>query len=317
MDACPSQVFRFSTRDPDEFAEKLTAGGVLGCSVSALGKRFVGEGVIGALPRLMFIFPRIDNSRVLHRNFEEFDGVTINISLAAPLRFRRGAKTREYTAGSAYLRGPGDEFDLTTQHGSSLMGLGFSPELVTWLEDRTGKPLALGDTLSLETPEGKSLHRYLNFIWDEIQNGGALLNSTLATLEIENSVAALFYAATQRSNQTTETGGALARPDYLMRAEEYIRANLSRPLSVLDVATAAGVSPGTLSRVFRRHRGVTTREFIEQHRLNAARENLLAAAPDSTTVTEVALKWGFTHMGRFAVNYRRTFGEKPSETLRR
>ena len=317
MDACPSRVFRFSSRDPDEFGEKLAAGGVLGCSVSALGKQFVGEGVIGALPRLMFIFPSIDNTRLLHRNFEEFEGVTINISLAAPLQFRRDAKTREYTAGTAYLRGPGDEFDLTTQHGSSLMGLGFSPELVTWLEGRIGKPLALGDTLSLETPEGKSLYRYLNLIWDEIQNSGALLNSALATLEIENSVAALFYAATQRASQAVEAGVGLARPNYLTRAEEHICANLSQPLSVLDVAAAAGVSPGTLSRAFQRHRGITTKRFIEQHRLNAVRETLLAAAPESTTVTKVALKWGFTHMGRFAVNYRRAFGEKPSETLRR
>ncbi len=317
MDACPTQVLRFSSRDPDEFGEKLVAGGIKGCSVSALGKQFAGEVVIGALPRLMFIFPRIDDTRLLHRNFEEFEGITINISLAAPLRFRRDAKSREYTAGRAYLRGPGDECDLTTQHGSVLMGLAFSPNLVTWLEDSIGEPLVLGDTLSLETPEGKSLYRYLNLIWDEIQNGGALLNSALATLEIENSVAALFHAATQRASQTAETGGGHARPNYLTRAEEHIRANLQQPLSVLDVAAAAGVSPGALTRAFRRHRGITTREFIEQHRLNAARETLLAAAPQSTTVTKVALKWGFTHMGRFAVNYRRAFGEKPSETLRR
>ena len=63
MESCPSQVFRFSSRDPGEFGEQLASSGVLGCSVSALGKQFVGEGIIGALPRLMFIFPRFDNTR--------------------------------------------------------------------------------------------------------------------------------------------------------------------------------------------------------------------------------------------------------------
>ena len=59
----------------------------------------------------------------------------------------------------------------------------FSPQLIPWLEDKSGQPLMLGDALSLETPEGESLYCYLNFIWGEIQRAGALMNSALATGE--------------------------------------------------------------------------------------------------------------------------------------
>jgi AraC-like DNA-binding protein len=42
----------------------------------------------------------------------------------------------------------------------------------------------------------------------------------------------------------------------------------------------------------------------------------MTADPDDTTVTAVARKWGFGHYGRFAADYQRRFGRKPSETLR-
>jgi AraC-like DNA-binding protein len=38
---------------------------------------------------------------------------------------------------------------------------------------------------------------------------------------------------------------------------------------------------------------------------------------DGTTVTEVALRFGFAHTGRFAAAYRRRYGQAPSATLRR
>jgi TolB-like protein len=38
---------------------------------------------------------------------------------------------------------------------------------------------------------------------------------------------------------------------------------------------------------------------------------------DDTSITEVAIRFGFSHFGRFSGQYRRCFGERPSATLRR
>jgi transcriptional regulator GlxA family with amidase domain len=57
--------------------------------------------------------------------------------------------------------------------------------------------------------------------------------------------------------------------------------------------------------------------FLKQRRLEAANRELLAADPAETHVTDVALRYGFYQMGRFAVEYRRAFHEPPSQTLRR
>lgn len=35
------------------------------------------------------------------------------------------------------------------------------------------------------------------------------------------------------------------------------------------------------------------------------------------SVTDVAVRWGFFHLGRFAQQYRERFGVLPSETVRR
>ena len=56
--------------------------------------------------------------------------------------------------------------------------------------------------------------------------------------------------------------------------------------------------------------------YLRRARLVRVRQALLAARGDET-VTHVALAWGFTHLGRFALEYRSLFGESPSETLRR
>jgi AraC-like DNA-binding protein len=57
--------------------------------------------------------------------------------------------------------------------------------------------------------------------------------------------------------------------------------------------------------------------FLRERRFEAARAALEAATPERETVTDIALRHGFSHLGRFSAEYRRRFGERPSETLSR
>jgi AraC-like DNA-binding protein len=86
--------------------------------------------------------------------------------------------------------------------------------------------------------------------------------------------------------------------------------------SVGSLASAAGLSSRTLSRVVRREFGLSPMALVRQLRFAQARADLAAAHPRAT-VTTVALDCGFSHLGRFSVEYVRRFGERPSETLRR
>ena len=84
-----------------------------------------------------------------------------------------------------------------------------------------------------------------------------------------------------------------------------------------DIAAAAGVSIRTLLEGFRHFRGTTPMAALRAMRLKAVRGELLVAAGRATSVTDIALKWGFINLGRFAEAYRKRYGELPSQTLRR
>lgn len=102
----------------------------------------------------------------------------------------------------------------------------------------------------------------------------------------------------------------------LRLAEDFIRANAGAPLRMEDIGAAAGVSVRALQATFRRHRGITPHQALTRLRLEGVRLRLLGGGA-SDRVTDVALQWGFTHLGRFSQVYAARFGESPSATLRR
>lgn len=105
-------------------------------------------------------------------------------------------------------------------------------------------------------------------------------------------------------------------PRHVRRAEDYIRTHAAEPLTLAGIAAAAGVSVRALSEGFRKARQTTPMACLREQRLAAAREALLRAGPKDT-VAAIASDWGFGNLGRFAADYRRRYGEAPSETLRR
>ncbi len=57
--------------------------------------------------------------------------------------------------------------------------------------------------------------------------------------------------------------------------------------------------------------------YLVLRRMHLTRRRLALSSADTTTVTQIAMDYGFYELGRFAVYYRRLFGESPSTTLRR
>lgn len=96
----------------------------------------------------------------------------------------------------------------------------------------------------------------------------------------------------------------------------FLRDNLGEPVTVADLSRMAGVSERTLRAAFHDVIGVSPKRYAITQRLRAAHEALSAADPQSTTVTDVAMTFGFFELGRFAGRYRHAFGEVPSQTLR-
>jgi len=105
------------------------------------------------------------------------------------------------------------------------------------------------------------------------------------------------------------------RARLVRRAEDYIQAHLGDPLSMFELCREFGVSERTLRYAFQEVRGLSPMAYFKASRLNAVRQELKTAAAGTATVHKIAQRWGFLHTGEFSADYRRLFGELPSQTL--
>ncbi|MDI2132062.1 AraC family transcriptional regulator [Yinghuangia seranimata] len=113
-------------------------------------------------------------------------------------------------------------------------------------------------------------------------------------------------------------GGPVGAPIALRRALAFCEEHASEPISVADIAAASHMSVRTLQEKFRTHLGVTPLAHLRHVRLAGAHADLLAVAEGRSddTVTGIALRWGFSHLGRFGALYRAAYGRLPSQTTR-
>jgi AraC-like DNA-binding protein len=99
------------------------------------------------------------------------------------------------------------------------------------------------------------------------------------------------------------------------RAIDLMDAQPETAWSTLQLARAIGVSSKALLTAFRRSDRPRPMEYLRRLRLDRTHAELAASPPEAVTVTTVAGRWGFVHLGWFAGQYRQQFGESPSETL--
>jgi len=107
----------------------------------------------------------------------------------------------------------------------------------------------------------------------------------------------------------------MARHAIVARAQDYMRQHVEEPLTVADLCRVLGVSRRTLQYSFQEVLQLNPVSYLRAMRLNGARR-MLKSADTQQSVQDVAARWGFWHLSHFASDYRRMFGELPSETLR-
>jgi AraC-like DNA-binding protein len=122
----------------------------------------------------------------------------------------------------------------------------------------------------------------------------------------------------QTHNYTEELSRPRAVPGSkpIRNALQLIESQPTEIETVADIAASVGLSVRALDKGFHRYVGTPPMAYLRQVRMARAHDELLGADPQLTTAGTVARKWGFGHYGRFAAEYARRFGRKPSETLR-
>lgn len=101
----------------------------------------------------------------------------------------------------------------------------------------------------------------------------------------------------------------------MRRFHRVIDEHADQPLYVSELCRAVGASRRTLEACCREHLEMGPKHYLLLRRMQMVRRALRATTPAGTTVTDVAMRYGFWELGRFAAAYRAFFGELPSVTL--
>jgi transcriptional regulator GlxA family with amidase domain len=126
-----------------------------------------------------------------------------------------------------------------------------------------------------------------------------------------------FLKTIASSNPITLRHSLRQRDRAIKKIKEFLAEFPDVPPTIADLCEVAQVSERTLEYAFQERYGMPPNTYLRFYRLNGARKALNVADPASTTVTEVATDWGFLHFGHFTSNYRKLFGQLPSETLKK
>lgn len=149
----------------------------------------------------------------------------------------------------------------------------------------------------------------------ELQKSPAILETPSIRYELEFELPRKFLAALSGSREMMPKPNVRMRDLALKRIEDYLEEFPNAPHTVRDLCRVANDSERTLQYAFRDRFGIPPKSYLMALRLNGVRRDLRRADPDSTRITDLAIKWGYWHMSQFAADYRRFFGELPSNTI--
>jgi AraC-like DNA-binding protein len=260
----------------------------------------------------------------MHIRTAEAANYHLDIPTAGSAAMRSGSGSPVYaspSAGAVFM--PGRPADLDCSPDCAQVCLMFpSKELHIELESLLGgpaaQPLEFSQPMDLTAPAGATFAETLRLIDLACEPNNRLLEHPLATLRLEQ-----LLMLTLLLNQPHNYSAALQetprapglRP--VAQAIELIRVRPEHPWTVATLAAEVAVSVRSLQTGFARSVGQAPMRYLRQVRLERVRDELAQAEPGATTITQVATRWGFTHLGRFAQEYRTTFGELPSSRLTR
>lgn len=144
-------------------------------------------------------------------------------------------------------------------------------------------------------------------------------DSALARAALTDLVARMLLQTFPNSASAAEDdrSGAAARSATVRRAVAHIDDHLDQPITIVDIARAARLTPRGLQAAFRRELDTTPMGYLRDARLAAAHAELQRVDPAVASVPAIAARWGFPDPAYFARLYRRIYGTSPRRTLDR
>ena len=191
-------------------------------------------------------------------------------------------------------------------------------ELDTALDRRIASPLVLGASFDLVGGPGRTWAKLVRLMHTELRHAGGLGARPQMAAQWRDMVVSGLALTVEHpyGEDPPPEPPAPNRPRTVKRALDAMHAEPWRPFTAADLAAVAGVGVRVLQESFRQHVGMSPLTYLRRLRLDGVHAELSRSDPWRVNVSEVAYRWGFTHLGRFAGAYRARYGVPPSQTLR-
>ncbi len=228
-------------------------------------------------------------------------------------------------AGDASLLsfGPGGSFESLSSVGFGGITISVREEALARVSESLGLPevadlIGVGPQVLACDPESlAALREDLVRIAESLDRDPRPARLRAAHREMDAEVPARILGLAAAGRLAPERSTSAARSRIVACSLEYLQDHGRRALEVGALCDAVRCNERTLRRAFLERFGVSPRRYLKLMRLNGVNRQLRSANSNETLVTDLANHWGFWHMGAFAADYRRLFGELPSETLAR
>lgn len=249
----------------------------------------------------------------------EEDTFLLTMPLAGRGRLSYGGSEAVATRGGLYVVGPYESFHFDFDDDYDQLVVRLKRSRVEEISARmSGSSVPRRVDLPLWT--GESPKSFLSVLGGAMALSGAMDGTAGERLSLqveEILIESLLLPFAGLLASDTIGGTRSARGLLVDRAQEHMLEHLAEPLSLTTVATRCGVGLRSLQLAFRSELGTTPGAWLRGERLDRAYRMLKLTEPDATTVTEVALRHGFQHLGEFAAQFRARFGVSPSAVLHR
>lgn len=226
--------------------------------------------------------------------------------------------------GMAFVAGPTTKFQKEWSSDCTKIIVKINREAIehylsTILQKSLKYPILFEPGMSLKSPSSQLWCKQIRILIEELENPESIINtfSSSAGAHFEQLLmwTILHTQPNNYLNELTANRSSVA-PRFVRLAEEYIDTHCQEKITLADLIGVTNVTATTLLNGFRQHKGMSPMKYLKSVRLDRVYTEL-SNADHNTSVTDTALDWGFTQLGRFSGEYKERFGESPSETLKK
>lgn len=240
--------------------------------------------------------------------------MAVNIPLTGHLQSQIGSRSYDVGPGRATAFPPNTPARMPAWTSEvDLLGFRIETDVLQRETERVfaRKDIVVPQEIDLRTPDGQAWLRMARTTFDNARDGDGTLYRNPA---VAASVASMLVTGLLLAAVPEEPGEATTlRPRPLRRVMRAIDLDPARAWAPADLAEIAGVSVRRLQQCFRENVGTTPLAYVHDVRLARIHDDLVNCRGEN--VTDVAMRWGVTHLGRFAAAYRLKYGQLPSHTL--